>query len=375
MLTVVARFMGRIFLMIRKALNNRIGLTTALNEVPPAPLLQAAIIHESKSRIIPLLLIGILVTHPIFYSCGDKAIGADGTVIAEFEWDGKQRITLEEMMQEISELPEYKQRQYQDKEGLETYMLLMAESRLILGLARDEKLNEDPEILKKVQDYLHELMVKKITTQEVDDKLSLTEDDYVQHYEANKQEYVRPAQVRLSCITLLNKERADEVYAQIKEGKDILEIAQELSDRGELVGPGANPASPGDTDYIGRNSFPAGTEPFLDAAFGAEIGQLHEGVIEVDVQGQKYYMMFRKNEARDEYQKPFEEEDVRKSVVRKAERERRQELMDSWIVQLRERAEVKTYIDRIPEGESEETEEPSEEDQPEEAPIEAEPEE
>ena len=375
MLTVVARFMGRIFLMIRKTLNDGIGLTTALNEAPPAPLLQAAIIHESKSRIIPLLLIGILVTHPIFYSCGDKAIGADGTVIAEFDWNGKQRITLEEMMQEISELPEYKQRQYQDKEGLETYMVLMAESRLILNLARDEKLNEDPEILKKVQDYLHELMVKKITAQEVDDKLSLTEDDYVQYYEENKAEYVRPEQVRLSCITLLNKERSDEVYAQIKEGKDILEIAQELSDRGELVGPGANPSTPGDTDYISRDAFPSGTEPFLDAAFDAEIGQTHEGVIEVDVQGQKYYMMFRKDEARDEYQKPFEEEDVRKSVVRKAEREKRQELMDSWITQLRERSEVKTYIDRIPEGESEESEEPSAEDQPEEAPVEAEPEE
>ena len=61
------------------------------------------------------------------------------------EWDGKKHhITLEEMQQEISELPEYKQRQYQDKEGLETYMLLMAESRLILSLARDRKLNEDP---------------------------------------------------------------------------------------------------------------------------------------------------------------------------------------------------------------------------------------
>ena len=199
MLTGVARFMGRIF----------------------------------SSRIAPLLLIGILVTHPVFYSCGDKAIGADGTVIAEFDWNGKQRITLEEMMQEISELPEYKQRQYQDKEGLETYMLLMAESRLILSLARDEKLNEDPEILKKVQDYLHELMVKKITAQEIDDKLVLTEDDYIQHYEANKAEYVRPAQVRLSCVTLMNKERADEVYAQITGGKDILEVAQELSDRGE----------------------------------------------------------------------------------------------------------------------------------------------
>ncbi len=344
MLTVVARFMGRI--------NNQSGFP-----------------------VIPLLLLGVLVTHPVFYSCGDKAIGADGTVIAEFEWNGKQRITLEEMMQEISELPEYKQRQYQDKEGLETYMVLMAESRLILSLARDEKLNEDPEILKKVQDYLHELMVKKITAQEVDDQLSLTEDDYVQHYEANKQEYIRPEQVRLSCVTLLNKERADEVYAQIKEGKAILEIAQELSDRGELVGPGANPATPGDTDYISRSAFPAGTEPFLDAAFAAEIGQLHDGVIEVEVQGQKYYMMFRKDEARDEYQKPFEEEDVRKSVVRKAERERRQELMDNWIAQLRERAEVKTYIDRIPEAEPEETEEPPAEEQPEDPPVEAEPEE
>ena len=309
---------------------------------------------QHRFPVILLILLGIIVTHPVFYSCGDKAIGADGTVIAEFEWDGKHRITLEEMLQEISELPEYKQRQYQDKEGLETYMLLMAESRLILCLARDQQLNEDPEILKKVQDYLHELMVKKITAQEIDDKLVLTEGDYRQYYEAHKEDYVRPAQVRLLCITLTNKERADEAFAEIKAGKDIAEVAQELSDRGELVGPGSNPASPGDTDYIGRNAFPVGTEPFLDAAFAAEIGQLHDGVIEVEVQGQKYYMIFRKDEARDAYQKPFEEEDVRKNVERKTERERREALMSEWILQLRERAEVTTYIDRIPEAPAEE---------------------
>ena len=329
---------------------------------------------DGKPRlpVVPLLLLGILATHPVFYSCGDKAIGADGTVIAEFEWDGKQRITLEEMMQEISELPEYKQRQYQDKEGLETYMLLMAESRLILNLARDHKLNEDPEILKKVQDYLHELMVKRITTQEVDDKLTMSENDYMAYYEAHKADYVRPAQVKLLCITLINKERADEVSAQIKGGKDIAEAAQELSDRGELVGPGANPSSPGDTDYFSRDSYPSGTEPFLDAAFSAEIGQIHDDVIEVEVQGQKYYMMFRKDEARDEYQKPFEDEDVRKSVERKADREKRESLMTEWVNKLRERAEVKTYIDRIPEAEPEE---PPAEPEPEESPAETEPEE
>lgn len=344
MVTAVARFMGKV--------NNQFRLP-----------------------VVPLLLLGILATHPIFYSCGDKAIGADGTVIAEFDWNGKQHITLEEMIQEISELPEYKQRQYQDKEGLETYMVLMAESRLILSLARDEKLNEDPEILKKVQDYLHELMVKRITAQEVDDKLTLSEDDYIQYYETHKEEYVRPAQVRLSCITLLDKDRADEAFAEIKGGKDILEVAQELSDRGELVGPGANPSSPGDTDYISRNSFPTGTEPFLDAAFAGEQGTLHDGVIEVEVQGQKYFMMFRKDDAREEYQKLLDDEDVRKSVERKAEREKRQQLMDEWVRQLRERAEVKTYIDRIPEAQSEEAEEAPEEEHSEESSGETEPEE
>ena len=319
-----------------------------------------------KFSCIPLILIAILAIHPLFYSCGEKAIGADKTIIAEFEWDGKHQITLEEMMHEISELPKYKQRQYQDKAGLEEYMLLMAESRLILCLAKDMALNEDTEILKKVKNYLHDLMIEKLTAQEVDAKLVLTEADYKGYYEENKADYVRPEQVRLLCITLQNKERADEIFAEIKAGKDIAVAVQELSDRGELVGPGANPAAPGDTDYISRNSYPPGTEPFMEAAFSAEINTIHDGVIAVEVQGQKYYMIFRKEEARAEYQRPFDEADVRKDVEKRVKRQTRDTLMKEWVSRLREQAEVKTYIDRIPEDEPTETEEetPPEQTQP-----------
>ena len=325
----------------------------------------------SKFRCLSIiLLLPVLATVPFLYSCGDKAIGADGTVIAEFEWDGKQRITLEEMMQEISELPEYKQRQYTDKVGLEEYMLLMAESRLILCLAKDMKLNEDDEILKKVRDYLQDLMIDKITEQEVDNKLVLEETDYQEYYDEHKEDYVRPAQVRLMCITLRDKERADEVFAEIKAGKDIAVAAQELSDRGELVGPGSNPATPGDTDYISKNSYPVGTEPFMDAAFNAELETLHPSVIEVEVQGEKYFIIFVKKEARDAFQRPFDEPDVRKNVMRKTESEHRENLMKEWLTRLRERAEVKTFIDRIPDDKptepEQESETPSEETAPEE---------
>jgi len=93
----------------------------------------------------------LLLTGTLLIGCGSKTEKIKGTIIAEFDWNGeKHHITLEEMMQEISELPEYKQDQYQEtKEGLEEYMTLMAESRLILMIAQDNDLQENEEIQEK----------------------------------------------------------------------------------------------------------------------------------------------------------------------------------------------------------------------------------
>ena len=50
--------------------------------------------------------------------------------------------------------------------------------------------------------------------------------------------------MRLTCITLKDGNRAKEVFESIQSGKDIAEVAKELSDSGELIGPGANAANP-----------------------------------------------------------------------------------------------------------------------------------
>jgi hypothetical protein len=302
-----------------------------------------------KLGIISLILLGIVAASLALNGCGGKAKGPDGTVIAEYDWNGKQHVTLEEMMQEISELPQYKQDQYKDKEGLEEYMTLMAESRLILCFAKDQKIDQEPEILKKVQNYLHELMVDKVTTIEVDNKLKVTEEDFRLYYEENKSDYVQDEQVRLTCITLADEERAKEALASIQEGKDIAELAKELSDRGELTGPGANPSNPGDTGLFSRNNYPQDAKAFVDAAFETEVGQTFDNYIPVEVQGQKYFMLFRKEEHNEARQKAFDEEDVQRDVENSVERAKRDTLMDDWLAQLRDKAKVKTYLERIPE--------------------------
>lgn len=311
---------------------------------------------SQKSRLARLTLIGIVAVCVMFNGCGGSATAAEGTVIAEFEWDGKQQITLEEMMQEIAELPEYKQRKYKDKSGLEEYMTLMAESRLILCLAKDQKLDEDEEILKKVRDHLHKLMVDKITETEVDEKLVLTEEDYRLYYESNKEDYIDTENVELTCIAVGDEERAAEVLEQLKGGRDMVELATELSDRDELVGPGSDAQNPGQTGKIRRGAFPEGTEPFVDAAFEAVIGEIHDSVIKITVRGKNYFIVFRKDKHFEERQKTFDEDDVRRSVERSAERKKKKELMAQWLAELRDRAKVNIHSDLIPDLPPEEEE-------------------
>ena len=306
--------------------------------------------------IIGFILVGAAVISISLNGCGGKA-GAEGTVIAEFEWDGKHHITLEEMLQEISELPSYKQPQYQEAEGgYEEYMNLMAESRLILCLAKDKKLNEDPVVLKKVQDYYHELLVDRITEIEVDEKIKLTEEDYQAYYEENKGDYLVSEKVRLTCITLQNEERANEVFQRIKNGEDIAELAKELAANGELIGPGSNNEIPGDTDFFDNTMYSRRAKPFSDAAFELEVGQMNDEILHVELDEEHYYLIFRKEEVQPERQQTLEENSVRRNVERHVENQRREELMTDWLIRLHEQAEVKTFADRIPD-----TPEPEEE--------------
>ena len=49
----------------------------------------------------------LLLTGTLLIGCGSKTEKIEGTIIAEFDWNGaKHHITVVEMMQEISELPE-----------------------------------------------------------------------------------------------------------------------------------------------------------------------------------------------------------------------------------------------------------------------------
>lgn len=310
------------------------------------------------SLILPLIFTSTLLC----YSCSEQVNAANRSIIAEFEWGSRHQITFEEMMEEISELPEHKQRQYQDKEGLQSYMMLMAESRLVLCLARDRKLNEDPEILKKVrdhfsgfpdtpeyrkkrEDYVHQLMVEKMVEIEVDPKIRYTDEDLKAYYEEHKNNYVSEAKVRATCITLNDKDFANKTLDAIKAGKDILEMAKELAEAGKLAGgPGSNQDDPGDTYLFSRTDSPLWSE-FIDAVFDLEIGEMTDVVFETEVNERTYYLIFRKEEYQPVRNQTFDE--VKRDIERRVVQIKRRPHIIEWITELSEKAKLRTYPENI----------------------------
>ena len=277
--------------------------------------------------------------------------GTDTTLIAEFECDGRQFITLADVKVEFNGLPEFARKRYKKKSGLEEYINLMAESRLMLCLARERKIDVDAKIVEEVKDYQHNRLIEKITQLEIDQKIQLTEEGYRRYYEQHKADYFQPEKVRLICLTLRSKEFADQVFQRIREGEDMIEIATELSDRGELtVGPGSNPKKPGDTGFFTHASYVEKAEAFADAAFALEVGEMVKEVLPIEVEGEQFYLIFRKEEYREARQPELEEDWLRSRVENDAERQERQRLTEKWLTRLRERAHVKTFPDRIPES-------------------------
>ena len=280
-----------------------------------------------------------------------EASETNKTVIAEFECDGTQKITLAEIQDEFNGLPKFARKKYKDEAGIREYVNLMAESRLMLCLAKERKIDEEAKIIEEVKNYQHNKLIDKVTELQIDQKLQLTEKDYRRYYEKRKADYFQPEKVRLTCITLRSKELAEQVLQRIQDGEDMSEIATELSDRGELtVGPGSNPKRPGDTGLFTHASYIERAKAFADAAFALEVGEMVKTVFPIEVEGEPYYLIFRKEEYREARQPDFEEERIRRRVEKDAERRERQNLTDKWLIRLRKRARVKMFPDRIPES-------------------------
>ena len=269
-------------------------------------------------------------------------------IVAEYKWNGDtHQISLADLNAAIAELPVYRQQNYKSRADKAEYLEELIEERLKILRAADEGFDKLTEHLKKLDDYTHQLMVEKLTEMEVDAKVVYTTDDLMAHYQANLSEYIEDEKVRAICITLDDEDLANETLDAIKAGKDIVEMAKELSEAGKLAnGPGSSdPEDPGNTYFFTKSASARWTE-FIEAAFAQEVGEMTEAVFEIDVNDETFYLIFRKEEHQPERQKEFDE--VKSDIERTVERTKKRERINEWVAEISEKGKLKTYAENIP---------------------------
>ena len=266
-------------------------------------------------------------------------------IVARYEWNGMHEISLATLNAEIAALSEYKQKGYRSKAGKLIFLEDLINQRLMFLAATEKGFDEDAGYLKKADDYKHQLMVERLTEIEVDEKIEVTEEALRQYYEENKDTYVDEEKVRATCITVFDKELAQKTLEEIQAGKDILDAAKELGEKGVLTGPGSNPGDIGDTGFFTRD-ISARAQAFVDTVFAMEVGEMTEEVFEQDVEEDTYYMIFRKEEHQPERQQTFEEVKPRLEYPLKREMKRKRIL--EWLEELTAQAKLETYPDLLP---------------------------
>ena len=276
------------------------------------------------------------------------AMDESQVILAEYKWnDESYQISLADLHAAIAELPVYRQQNYESRADKAEYLEELIEERLKILRATDDGFDKLPEHLKKLEDYTHQLMVEKLTEAEVDAKVVYTDEELMAYYQENLSEYVEEAKVRATCITVDDEDLAYETLDAIKAGKDIVEMAKELSEAGKLAsGPGTNRDDPGNT-YFFSKAASARWSDFIEAAFDLEVGEMTDSVFETEVNEAVFYLIFRKEEHQPDRQQEFEE--VKDDVVRTIEREKKRERINEWVEEISAKGKLKTYPDNIPE--------------------------
>lgn len=170
-------------------------------------------------------------------------------------------------------------------------------------------------------------LLEKLIAVEVNEKISVTEDEAERHYRANRKAYMTEKRVRVAQIVVRDRDRAEAILKRLKMGEDFGKVAREVS-----IGPEA--AKGGDLDFFARGVMP---EAIDRVVFTLPVGKV-SGI----VQSPYGYHIFKLLGRKEAGGRIFSE--VKERVIADLRKLKEAEAYERWIVGLKAKAVIR--IDR-----------------------------
>lgn len=241
------------------------------------------------------------------------------TVLARYDGGA---FTISDYMEWEKELPPKAKARATDVASLQRHIEGKLVNDFLVEKAKALNLQNEPHIKKKIQEQQEQLMVKEFN-KNIEQNVIITDEDVKTHFDQHKEDYVDPEKVNIQEILVKDKTVAENLLKRMKSGSDIASLAKQYSERKWAAERG------GEFGLFTENQYgPIGKE-----AFALDVGQFG-GPIKVT----NGYSIFKVTDKQAARTKTFDE--VKSTIRRDLETEKKKTAFDDVMTSLRERADV-----------------------------------
>ncbi|MBD3381500.1 MAG: hypothetical protein GF404_04810 [candidate division Zixibacteria bacterium] len=159
-------------------------------------------------------------------------------------------ITLGEYLRRTARWEDARRPPFTETEQLEKAIFELEVKNFLLEEAREMKLDEHADFLDVMRFFKDRIMARKIQQVVGEERSFVTEDEIIQHYEANTGKYVVPRKVHLREILVNTEKQADEIHTKLVKGTDFSKLAEQ-----HTVRPGMR-SKQGDLGFIAEYNYP-----------------------------------------------------------------------------------------------------------------------
>jgi peptidyl-prolyl cis-trans isomerase C len=190
--------------------------------------------------------------------CASSAKSDNTKVLARF--DGA-KITEGDLTRKIQALPKSIQAAVagRKKQLIED----MAAEHFLLKEAMQRGLDKDPDVRDVIATAEKKILIAKLVEKEIDEKISVTDEELGKYYEFNKEEFMTPLLLRASHILVKTEAEAVALKAQLDAGADFEETARAHSTDATAI-------RGGDLGFFQRGQF---VPEFEEAVFSMSKGE------------------------------------------------------------------------------------------------------
>ena len=266
----------------------------------------------------------LILSSSVLTGCGSERAAGDKTLATI----ANKSITVKDFKDKFSKLPKYYQAVAEkNKKSLLDDMIVES---LFLEDAVRKGVDKDKEIKDILEEAKKKIIVAKFVKLEVDDRVSVSEDEMKKFYEEHKDEFKAPEMWRASHILTASEGEAKNILNELSRGGNFEAIAREKSiDATSLRG--------GDVGYFRKGQV---VPEFESACVGLNVGQL-SGIIHT----QFGYHVIKLTDKKIEALEPYE--DVKPRIENVLKLKKRVELFDELVVSLKEKYRVRVEPDAV----------------------------